>query len=145
MNDDAVAIFRRLAVKQGVLLGGLTGSRANQLDVALVAAATCLPEGRALTEPEVNAALRAWLAGPGAMLDIDHVGLRRWLVDARLWTRDGYGRAYARAVPPLALAPIAAALAEVDLAAEAAAAREALTAERAARQARHAASNRDST
>jgi hypothetical protein len=141
MNDDAVAVFRRLAVKQGVLLGGLTGKRSQEFDVALVAAATCLAEGRTCTEAEVNAALKAWLAGPGAMLDVDHVELRRWLVDMRLWTRDGYGRAYVRAKPPPALAGIAAALAGVDLAAEAETARTTLAAARAARRERHAGSS----
>ena len=114
--NDAVAIFRRLAVKQHVLLGGLTGSRAQ----------------------EFNVALKAWLAGPGTMLDIDHVELRRWLVDTRLWTRDGYGRAYARGTPPAALASVVAALDAVDLDAEARRARAALAQEREARRALHA-------
>jgi hypothetical protein len=92
---------------------------------------------RICTEAEVNAALKAWLAGPGAMLDIDHVELRRWLVDSRLWTRDGYGRAYERATPPPALAPIVAALAQVDLAAEAEAARRTLAEDRAVRRENH--------
>ena len=96
MNDDPITIFRRLAVKQHVLLGGLTGARSCEFDVALAAAATTLPEGATMTEPEVNEALKAWLAGPGSMLDTDHVELRRWLVDAGFVSRDGFGRAYVR-------------------------------------------------
>lgn len=142
MNEDPLSIFRRLAVKRDVLLGGLTGARAKEFDVAVAAAATCLPGGATMTEAEVNAALKAWLAGPGAMLSADHVELRRWLIDTRLWTRDGYGRAYSRATPPAALAPVLAALAGVDLAAEASAARAALAEDRAVRRARHQADTR---
>ena len=138
MNDDPITIFRRLAVKQHVLLGGLTGARAREFDVALAAAATTLPEGATMTEPEVNEALKAWLAGPGSMLDTDHVELRRWLIDTRLWKRDGYGRSYSRAAPPPALASIVAALDGIDQAVEASAARALLTAQRAERRARHA-------
>jgi hypothetical protein len=137
MSDDALAVFRRLAVKQGVQLSGPAGKHAREFEVALAAAATALPAGRSLNEFEVNAALKAWLAGPGAMLVTDHVELRRWLVDVGLWSRDGYGRAYQRSVPPAPLAPIAAAFAGIDLAAVAAEARAAHEAARTLRRARH--------
>ena len=73
--------------------------------------------GRAYTEPEVNACLRAWLAGAGAMLDVDHVELRRWLVDTGVLARDGFGRAYARGTPGAAIAAAVHVLAGQDLAA----------------------------
>jgi hypothetical protein len=50
------------------------------------------------------------------MLDIDHVELRRWLVDNRLLDRDGFGRAYMRGSPSPEAASLAATLEEVDLA-----------------------------
>ena len=45
-------------------------------------AALCLPAAARWSEPEVNPALRAWLADTGAMLSVDHVELRRTLLDA---------------------------------------------------------------
>ncbi|MDE2629336.1 MAG: DUF2087 domain-containing protein [Burkholderiales bacterium] len=92
--SETLAALERLAVKQGVTLGNL--ARAD-LQVALALASLCLPVDASCTEPEVNAALKGWLAGTGAMLRIDHVELRRTLIDFGLWQRDGYGRAYRRA------------------------------------------------
>jgi hypothetical protein len=89
----------------------------------------------------VNDALRAWLAGPGAMLATDHVELRRWLVDLKLVERDGYGRAYRRAPPPPAFAAAVAAMAAIDAAAVAEEARTIHARDRAERRARHEARN----
>lgn len=50
--------------------------------------------GRGYTEPEVNEILEAWLARFVAPFGIDHVTLRRELVDARLLARDSAGRLY---------------------------------------------------
>ena len=82
-----------LVVKSGVSLGLL-----NEADRALVLAlaATALDAGRDYREADVNRLLMAWLEGAGAMLRVDHVELRRWLVDAGFMTRDGFGRAYRR-------------------------------------------------
>ena len=82
-----------LVVKSGVSLGLL-----NEADRALVLAlaATALDAGRDYREADVNRLLMAWLEGAGAMLRVDHVELRRWLVDAGFMTRDGFGRAYLR-------------------------------------------------
>ena len=93
-DADTRATIDRLAVKRGLLLGNM--SRSDQL-ATLALAARCLPTGPACTEAAVNAALKAWLAGTGAMLRIDYVELRRALIDAGLWQRDGFGRAYERA------------------------------------------------
>lgn len=91
---DTLAAIDRLAVKRGLLLGNMSRS---DLLVTLAVAARCLPSTAPCTEAAVNAALKAWLAGTGAMLRIDHVELRRALIDAGLWRRDGFGRAYERA------------------------------------------------
>jgi len=135
---DYVAAWRRVAAKSGVGLGPLAGSRGDEFAAALAAASLALPADAAVTEREVNTRLVAWLAGPGAMLSTDHVELRRWLVDLGLVERDGYGRAYRRAArPPAAYAEAVAALAAIDTAAVAEAARVELARERAERRARH--------
>ncbi|MEO8526369.1 MAG: DUF2087 domain-containing protein [Caldimonas sp.] len=82
-----------LVVKTGVSLG-LLGEADRALVLAL--AATSLEPGRDYREAEVNDRLLIWLDGPGAMLRVDHVELRRWLVDAGFVVRDGFGRAYQR-------------------------------------------------
>lgn len=104
----------RLVVKRGVMIGGLTP---DEQPMALALAWAGLPRG-AVGEREVNEALKAQLAGAACCLDVDHVELRRWLVDAGWLQRDGYGRAYQR-VPaaglPAALRALGQALDGVDL------------------------------
>ncbi len=85
--------FAALVCKTGVGLGLLGPTERAQ---ALLVAAQALPLGAAMTEPEVNTALKGCLAGPAAFLDTDHVELRRWLVDTGYWRRDGFGRLYER-------------------------------------------------
>jgi hypothetical protein len=99
---DADAVRERLAqlvVKSGVMLGGL--SQADRL-LALALPASRLPVGETATEAEVNARLRDSLGEEAAFIDVDHVELRRWLVDSGWWRRDGFGRRYER-VPADAL------------------------------------------
>jgi hypothetical protein len=133
-DDDFVSAWRTTAVKQGVALGALAG---DAFAATLAAASLALPGEATLTERDVNDALRAWLAGPGAMLATDHVELRRWLVDAKLVERDGYGRAYRRAPPPASFAAAVAAMTAIDAAAVAEEARTAHARDRAERRARH--------
>lgn len=112
----------RMVVKQGVGLGGLPAAE-QALALAWVWAG--LPAAEVWSEPELNALLKAQLAGPAEWLDTDHVELRRWLVDAGWLQRDGYGREYRRVVvPPTAHAALAAGLAGVDTAVWAAARRQ---------------------
>jgi hypothetical protein len=107
--------LRHLVVKDGVSLGGLADGE-RELALALVWAG--LPQA-VLRETEVNAALKAALAGPAAWLATDHVELRRWLADAGWLQRDAFGHAYRRA-DVTALLPIrqeaAAAVAGLDAA-----------------------------
>ena len=105
---------------------------ASDFALVLAAAAAAFKPDRTYAEHEVNDVLRDWLAHAGAMLDVDHVELRRWLVDNRLLDRDGFGRAYTRELPSPKSASLAAALEEVDLAevARAARARDAAARER---------------
>lgn len=87
-----------LVVKNGVS-PGLLGEADRALVLAL--AASALEGGREYREAEVNRLLMAWLHGAGAMLRVDHVELRRWLVDAGFMWRDGFGRAYVRGTPEM--------------------------------------------
>jgi hypothetical protein len=99
--SDALAPWARLVLKQGVR-PGLLNEVERQRALGLVWAG--LPESVAMTEPEVNAAIKLQLAGLAAFLDVDHVELRRWLVDSQWLSRDGFGRAYRR-VALTALSP----------------------------------------
>ncbi len=82
----------QLVVKNRVSLGVLGE---DQRPAALALAWATLP-ATPMTEPEVNRALKAALSGAARCLGTDHVELRRWLVDARWLTRDGFGREYRR-------------------------------------------------
>jgi hypothetical protein len=82
-----------LVLKSGLHLGLLPDA-----DRALVLAlAACAFEpGRPLREDKVNRRLIDWLGDVGAMVQTDHVELRRWLVDGDYVARDGWGHAYVR-------------------------------------------------
>jgi hypothetical protein len=137
--ESTTEALERLAIKQGAMLGNL--SRPDLL-LVLALAARCIPRSATLTEREVNAALKGWLAGTGAMLSVDHVELRRTLVDAGLWQRDGFGHAYKRptSIATADVADAADALATLDAERIVATARTRRDAERAARKARATAS-----
>lgn len=108
------ATLAALVIKDGVLLGGLA---AQPQAVALGLAWCALPGEASLREADVNVALKRCLADEGSFLDVDHVELRRWLVDSGWLVRDGFGRQYQRVSPadlPADSAPIAAALVSLD-------------------------------
>ena len=112
---DPLAAWRRLSLQQGLSIGRLAHSRAQDFRTLLAAAALAFDESASYTETEVNASLQAWLGGAGAMVDVDHVELRRWLIDSRLMTRDDHGRSYVRNAPPDDFAAALTALAGYDL------------------------------
>jgi hypothetical protein len=116
--------FSMLSVRQGITLGALYSASRDDFALVLAAAGAAFASDRTYTEREVNVVLRDWLATAGTMLDVDHVELRRWLVDNRLLDRDGFGRAYAAGSPAPAMAAFVAALSGVDLADVARTARE---------------------
>jgi tRNA(adenine34) deaminase len=132
---DALATWRRLSVRSGLSLGALASGRQHEFVAVLASAALSFDENVAYTEAEVNLRLRDWLANAGAMVDTDHVELRRWLIDARLLSRDAFGREYRRAPPPEAFHASLRALSGLDLGLVATEAREAHQRERAARRA----------
>ncbi|MBN2566315.1 MAG: DUF2087 domain-containing protein [Candidatus Eisenbacteria bacterium] len=53
-----------------------------------------LGHGRTYTEPALNDALESWLEAVGPAVRIDHVSLRRYLIDEGYVTRDAAGREY---------------------------------------------------
>jgi hypothetical protein len=122
-SHRVLAAFRRLSITHGLSPGALSSGRQSDFVVVMAAAAVAFAPGRAYGEKEVNAVLRNWLAGPGAMLATDHVELRRLLIDCRLLNRDGFGRRYARATAPERWREALDALDGVDLVSEAALAR----------------------
>ena len=80
-QQDLLERLRTLAIRQRMSLGVMHSAAPADFALLMAAAAHAFAPGRTYTEPEVNERLRAWLAGAGAMLDVDHVELRRWLVD----------------------------------------------------------------
>jgi hypothetical protein len=132
-QQDLLERLRTLAIRQRMSPGVMHSAAPADFALLMAAAAHAFVPDRAYTESEVNECLRTWLAGAGAMLDVDHVELRRWLVDTGVLARDGFGRAYARGTPGVAIAAAIRALAGQDLAALA---RDARSAEAARRDAR---------
>ncbi len=133
-NPDLPAALTRLLVKEGVSLGGLPFE---ERLMALGWVWAGLPGGLVANEAAVNAALKSQLAGPARFLDVDHVELRRWLVDGGWLQRDGYGREYRRVLPGLSeAAAVARQLQAVDTVAAASALRASRDAERASRRER---------
>jgi hypothetical protein len=120
-----------LVLKSALHVGLLSAS---DRALVLALAACAIEPGRALREDEVNRRLRDWLADVGAMLDTDHVELRRWLVDTGYVARDDWGHAYVRG--PAQVERARQALGTADAAALASAVRSVRVAAQSARVAR---------
>lgn len=80
--DDRVEAIVRAFVRDGVLTG--VPAQASRRRTLLEHVAQSFEPGRGYDEKEVNVVLRAWTDGGG----IDHVTIRRYLVDERLLARD---------------------------------------------------------
>jgi hypothetical protein len=76
--------------------GPLTGwpRRPADQDLLVELAAERFEPGREYREPEVNDTIRAWLETFCAPYGIDHVTMRRMLVDARMLVREKNGSTY---------------------------------------------------
>ncbi len=92
MNPDKT----RLALRRMLANGPLTGlpMRRADLDLLLELAALRFEAKKTYTEREVNDSLRDWLATFCAPYGIDHVTLRRCMVDAQILRRDRAGSTY---------------------------------------------------
>jgi hypothetical protein len=84
-------------LKRLLVNGPLTGypSRPADQELLIELAALKLDPAATYRETEVNAVLRDWLATFCAPFGIDHVTLRRELVDRRFLSRDTAGSSYA--------------------------------------------------
>lgn len=94
------------ALKRLLANGPLTGWPRRPADQDLLVALTGarFEPGREYREDEVNEVLKEWLATFSAPYGIDHVSMRRALVDARWLVRDTAGAAYRRNAAKPALA-----------------------------------------
>ena len=113
--NRSVARLEALAVRRGLSIGVLASGSPSDFALVLAAAGCAVAPAETLSEREVNERLRSFLAGEGAMLAVDHVELRRWLVDTGVLVRDGFGRAYARGQPRPEIADAMQELAGADL------------------------------
>jgi hypothetical protein len=94
--DSATRSETERTLRRLLANGPLTGlpSRRDDVELLLQLAAARFESGRAYGEKDVNQALRQWLATFSEPYGIDHVSLRRELVDARLLVRDTSGSEY---------------------------------------------------
>jgi tRNA(adenine34) deaminase len=125
----------QLAARNGLLLSTVRERDLRDFELLLASASLFLPEQQLLSERDANEHLRRFLQTAGAMLDTDHVELRRWLADLGFIHRSDYGTDYRRGMLPDWLQGAAAELDAVQLASAAATARDAKVQERAARKA----------
>ncbi len=68
--------------------------RRRDCHILLKSVALHLGHGRAFTEPAINASLKSWLSAVGTAVRLDHVSLRRHLVDHGYVVRDPVGSRY---------------------------------------------------
>jgi hypothetical protein len=69
--------------------------------VLFLSAVLNLDPKRAYSEKELNDELRKWTDSFGAQFGLDHVTLRRFLIDERYLTRDSAGNSYERRISGL--------------------------------------------
>jgi len=120
----SLARLEALAIRQGLSMGVLASSSPADFALVMAAAGSSFGPAETLSEHQVNERIKAFLEGAGAMLAVDHVELRRWLVDNGVLARDGFGRAYTRGAPRDEIALAMKELAGVDVAKTVAEARE---------------------
>ena len=104
------------------------------LELVFASASLFFPPDRLLDERDANVVLKQFLSTAGAMLDTDHVELRRWLVDTGFVRRSDFGSDYRRGSLPEWLRAAAAELDPPRLAEAATQARAARDAQREAKR-----------
>ena len=87
-------------MRQGVHLSTLQQKDGRDLELVFATAFLFFPSDRLLDERGANAVLKEFLSTAGAMLDTDHVELRRWLVDTGFVRRTDFGSDYRRGALP---------------------------------------------
>ena len=131
----AIERFRKLAIKRGLTPGALLDASPEDFHLLLLSLRREFAIAREYNERGVNELIASWLSSAGGMLDVDHVELRRWLVDMAILSRDAYGRAYSVAALPAHLSRLDADIAQLDFAREFADANARESQKRAARKA----------
>ena len=131
----AIERFRKLAIKRVLTPGAMLDASPEDFHLLLLSLRRGFAAAREYTEREVNELIANWLASTGGMLDVDHVELRRWLVDMSVLSRDAYGRAYSVAPVPAHLSRLDTVIASLDFAREFADANARESQKRAARKA----------
>lgn len=99
----AAAWLERIAElgrRQGLTIGTLLQKARPDAELVLSTAALHLPVDQGLSERDANECLREFLRTTGAMLDTDHVELRRWLADLGFLSRTDRGTDYRRGELP---------------------------------------------
>ena len=91
-REATEALFRKL-FKSGMKLRRLPKNRA-ELEVFLALAASVLDPQAVYSEPELNLQLAEWMADFTHTARLDHVTVRRYLVDYRFLLRDQAGTRY---------------------------------------------------
>jgi hypothetical protein len=91
-KDEVLRLLSRLLA--GGPIERLPKKRA-EADVILALAAAGLEAGRTYSERDINDQLASWLESFASPVGLDHVTVRRELVDAGYLERDPSGRAYA--------------------------------------------------
>ena len=124
----------QLGVRQGVHLSSLQQKDGRDLELVFATATLFFPKDRLLDERGANDVLRHFLSTAGAMLDTDHVELRRWLVDTGFVRRTDFGSDYHRGTLPEWLQDAALTLDSIQLAEAVRSAREARDSQREAKR-----------
>lgn len=139
-TDAAISVpgwlerLAQLAIRQGVHLSTLQQKDGRDLELVFATATLFFPADRLLDERGANAVLKHFLSTAGAMLDTDHVELRRWLVDTGFIRRSDFGSDYRRGALPAWLEQAAPALDPLQLAETVQQARDARDAQREAKR-----------
>lgn len=90
---DILAILQHLLKKKDFTLKNL---KHEEFQTCLALASLTVPSSQILSEKDVNEALKHWLNGIGSILWIDHVELRRTLIDYGFLHRNLAGNEYQR-------------------------------------------------
>ena len=90
-HDEVKGVFRRIF--NGGAMRRLPKSR-KDTEVVLALVAASLDPRATYSEPELNIALSEWMAGFVDPATMDHVTLRRCMVDIFMLLRDPHGRSY---------------------------------------------------
>ena len=76
-----------LATREGMTFSTLVTLPAPDRAVLLATITRRFERDARYAESDVNARLKEWLSGAGAMIETDHVNVRRWLVDTQILAR----------------------------------------------------------